>query len=816
MALPIELICIVLLISAIISSLLGFHAWQRRRQPGALWLSLLMVAVAEWSMGGLFEIMVPGIAGRIFWSKVCYIGIASVGPLWFLFALGYTGRAASLRKRWMIPLWVGAVLILALAVTNEWHGLIWSSVEPHTDSMGSRAIYNHGLGIWLVMAYVYGLLLAGAWLLLWFALRGPKLFRRQAAVLVAAALVPWIVNITYITKINPLPGIDLTPVAFTVTGLLTAWGMFGLRLFELMPVAYGALFAGMKHGVIVIDPEGRVVDVNPAAQRLLGVSAACVGSPISSVIRPWDSWAPDDDPLVEIHRETRLESAQRWIDVNVSPLYNKAGDFAGRLALISDITERHQAEEARREAMQELDQFFTLTLDLLCIVDSAGHFRRLNPQWPQSLGYEMAEFQRRSLFELVHKDDLPGTRAAIEQLSRQKPIPAFVNRLRCKDGSWRWVEWRAAGVGGCIYAAARDVTERRQAEERLVAMSRADALTGVSNRAWFEEEMRRTSVRPAGIILCDVDGLKLVNDTLGHSVGDELLKTAAELIGRCFRSRDVVARIGGDEFAILLAPGDERLVESAVKRMRAGIAAHNARSEHFPVYLSIGYCCLRDASVPLAEALRDADARMYQEKINGRAVSRNAIVRSFVTLYFQRQAGIAEGASRLRQIVDRLAAQAGYSGAKMADLRLLVDVHDIGYIAVPDEVVHKPGPLTEDERGQMRMHCEVGRRIADAVPEFAHIADLVLSHHEHWDGHGYPSGLKGDAIPLECRILSVSEAYAAMVAGRPWRPAVSVAEALAEIRRCAGTQFDPRLATLFVDTMSKDSPADGKAPACPN
>jgi diguanylate cyclase (GGDEF)-like protein/PAS domain S-box-containing protein len=808
MTVPIELICVVLLISAIISSLLGFHAWQRRRQPGALWLSLLMVAVAEWSMAGLFEIIVPGIPAKIAWSKVCYLGIATVAPLWFLFAYEYTQRGSRPGPRWMIPLWAGAALILAMVFTNELHGLVWARVESFSDSVGPRAIYKHGPAIWLVMAYVYGLLLSGAWLVFRFALGGPRIFRRQAFVLVAAALVPWVVNVAYIVDFNPLPGIDLTPVAFTITGLLTAWGIFGLRLFELMPVAHNALFAGMRHGAIVIDPEGRVVDINPAAQRLLGVTAACVGAPVASVIREWALWTAAEGDLAEVRRETRLETAQRWIEVHVSPLFNRAGDFAGRLAILGDITERHQAEESRRAAMQELDQFFTLTLDLLCIADASGHFRRINPQWTQSLGYEMGELQRRSLLDLVHKDDLPGTRAALEQLAQQKPVPGFVNRLRCKDGAWRWVEWRAAGLGGFIYAAARDITERREAEERLVAMSRVDPLTGLCNRAWFEEQMRRISIRPAGIILCDVDGLKLVNDTLGHSAGDALLRTAAGVIGRCFRSRDVVARIGGDEFAILLAPGDDHLIESAVRRMRAGIAAHNARADQFPVHLSIGHFCLLDAAVPLAEALREADARMYQEKITARANSRNAIVRSFVNIFFQRQAGIAEGASRLRRLVDRLAARAAYPPAHMADLRLLVDLHDIGNIAVPDAIMHKTGPLTEEERGQMRLHCEVGRRIADAVPEFAHIADLVLNHHEHWDGHGYPGGLKGEAIPMECRILAVCEAYAAMVAGRPWRAPMPAEAALAEVRCCAGAQFDPRLAALLAEVVAEGGASD--------
>ncbi len=593
-------------------------------------------------------------------------------------------------------------------------------------------------------------------------------------------------------------------MAFTVTGLLTAWGIFGLRLLDLMPVAHNAIFGGMKHGVIVMDPEDRVVEINPAAQRMLDAGDAGIGSPVSALIRPWDSWQDAGNPRADLLRELRLESSRRWVEVAVSPLYNRAGDYAGRLAFLSDITERRQAEEARAAATRELDQFFNLTLDLLCIADAEGRLRRVNPQWSRTLGYDRGELEGRSLLDLTYKDDLAEAQAALTGLGQQKSAPAFVTRLRCKDGSWRSVEWRAAGVGGFIYAAGRDITERRQAEERLVTLSRKDALTGLYNRAWFEEEMRRVTQRPVGVILCDVDGLKLVNDTLGHAAGDELLKSAAHLITRCFRSRDVVARIGGDEFAVLLAPADEPLIESAVRRMRQGIADHNARPDLFPVHLSIGHFCLHDAAVPLAEALREADTRMYHEKINTRSASRNAIIRSFVDLYFQRQSGIAGASPRLRRIVDLLAARAGYPARKLPDLRLLVDLHDIGNIAIPDAVMHKKGPLTDEERGQVRLHCEVGRRIADAVPELAHIADLVLNHHEHWDGRGYPGGLKGEAIPLECRLLAVAEAYTAMTSGRPWRPAMTSAAALGEVRRCAGTQFDPRLAELLAEALSAE------------
>ncbi len=160
---PIELICVVLLISAIISSLLAFHAWQRRRQPGALWLALLMVAVAVWSMAGLFEIIIPGVPAKILWSKISYLGIATVAPFWFLFALAFTGRSGRIGRGGMLLLWSGVAAILGLVFTNELHGLVWSRVEPFTDAVGPRAIYHHGPAIWLVMAYLYGFLIAGAW-----------------------------------------------------------------------------------------------------------------------------------------------------------------------------------------------------------------------------------------------------------------------------------------------------------------------------------------------------------------------------------------------------------------------------------------------------------------------------------------------------------------------------------------------------------------------------------------------------------------------------------------------------------------------------
>ncbi|WP_054696834.1 HD-GYP domain-containing protein [Syntrophomonas palmitatica] len=348
----------------------------------------------------------------------------------------------------------------------------------------------------------------------------------------------------------------------------------------------------------------------------------------------------------------------------------------------------------------------------------------------------------------------------------------------------------------------RDISERKHFEEQLRYLSLHDALTGLYNRTYFEEEIRRLESGrfvPSGLIICDVDGLKLVNDTLGHDAGDNLLRAVARVIESCFRADDVVARVGGDEFAILMTRSEERIIEKAVSRIREAVESYNSNKPDIPLSLSAGFAFRGESSTTMNDVYQAADNNMYREKLHRRQSVRSAIVQTLKNALHARDF-ITEGhADRMQDMVASLGAAVGVPNHKISDLRLLAEFHDIGKVGIPDSILFKAGPLSETELREMQRHSEIGHRIALSAPDLVPIADWILKHHEWWDGNGYPLGLRERDIPLECRILSIADAFDAMTSDRPYRKALPQEKALEELRRYAGVQFDPLLVNAFID-----------------
>lgn len=280
--------------------------------------------------------------------------------------------------------------------------------------------------------------------------------------------------------------------------------------------------------------------------------------------------------------------------------------------------------------------------------------------------------------------------------------------------------------------------------------------------------MRRLGNRcyePNGLIMGDLDGLKVVNDILGHEAGDALLKETARVLMKCFRSGDMLARIGVDEFAVLLPGADSITAEMARQRIVGLVAEHNRVKPGLSLSISLGIASTDDDNIELDDLFKQADDNMYREKMLRRQSARSAVVQTLMQVLDARDF-ITEGhAVRLQKIVAELAVSLELSERRTADLCILAQCHDIGKVGISDRILFKPGPLDASEMEEMRKHSEIGFKIANSAAILADIADLILKHHEWWNGAGYPLGLKGDEIPLECRIMAIADAYDVMTSG---------------------------------------------------
>lgn len=326
-----------------------------------------------------------------------------------------------------------------------------------------------------------------------------------------------------------------------------------------------------------------------------------------------------------------------------------------------------------------------------------------------------------------------------------------------------------------------------------------DILTGLKNRNYFEQQLHcfeANQTASLGLIICDLDGLKLVNDTLGHQQGDKHLIAIAGILRECFDDSDVLARIGGDEFAIIKTGATEAYIQKACALALDRINEHNATA-CIPLGLSFGYSINNGKLTSMKRLIVEADNSMYREKLQHGSNARTAIVQNAIKLLNKRDF-INEGhADRLQAILTTLAFKTGIPAAKQPDLKLLAKFHDIGKVGIPDNIIFKPASLTPEEMSIMQTHSEIGQRIALASSELVPIAEWILKHHERWDGSGYPLGLSGDQIPLACRIFAIADAYEVMTSPRPYRQPLSQSSALEQIRLAAGSQFDPALVDIF-------------------
>lgn len=346
-----------LIIAAAVSGWVVIYAWRRRNNPEAIALSLMAFAITEWLLGYALEIAGADLPTKLLWGKSQYIGITLVPLAWFVFAHYYANQNKHIALRNLLLLMIIPAITVALAFTTETHGLIWKTVEIEKSGSFSALSVTYGAGFWVYWVYSNILLLAGTFIVGRSLKRRQGLYRGQLFAIIVGLAAPWIGNVLYISGLSPIPHLDLTPFAFTITVLALALGIFGYQLVNISPIARDLIVDGMTEGVIVVNTQGRIADINPAAGHMIGVRVShSLGKPLAEVLAPWPDLVDRFRNVIEVHDQITVGEgeAQRRYEIHIAPLRDGQANLLGRIMTIQVIRDGNQRTLPRpRYATQE-------------------------------------------------------------------------------------------------------------------------------------------------------------------------------------------------------------------------------------------------------------------------------------------------------------------------------------------------------------------------------------------------------------------------------------------------------------------------------
>ncbi|MHB8124095.1 MAG: HD domain-containing phosphohydrolase [Desulfitobacteriaceae bacterium] len=509
--------------------------------------------------------------------------------------------------------------------------------------------------------------------------------------------------------------------------------------------------------------------------------------------------------IIEYERPS-LEEGNRWFQAKIFSRINNMNERK-YFANISDITDRKLAEEALKESERFLRESQKAAYIGSIIINIK------NQTWNGS-----SVINKIFGIDETYPRTVKGWNALIHPEWRQKCLQYYLKVeaeklhydyeykiIRLSDGKERWVhgladlEFDNQSKAVRLIGTFQDITKRKNAEEEIIYLSYHDKLTGLYNRRFYEEEIKRLDTErnlPISIIIGDVNGLKLVNDAFGHDKGDELLQKAATAIQSACRTDDIVARWGGDEFVILLPKTKTEEAERIVKRIKELYS--NEYVNALSVSISFGWDTKQKTDQDILKVLKSAEDYMYKHKIIENKGMRSNIISTIINTLHEKNPREEQHSKRVSRICQNIGKAMGFSEIEVSRLKIVGLLHDIGKIAIDEGILNKPRKLTEQERNEIKRHPDIGYRILSKSYDMLELADCILAHHERWDGTGYPKGLKGEAIPRVARIIALADSYDAMTSERPYRNAMSEEEALIEIKKNSGTQFDPEIANYLL------------------
>ena len=512
----------------------------------------------------------------------------------------------------------------------------------------------------------------------------------------------------------------------------------------------------------------------------------------------------------------RLIQDVKLIDTN-DPMVHKLSErgndeFSFLRKMINSLMEKIAINQAM--IIKSKEEMYTTLLSIgegIITVDPSGSIVFLNLVAEKMTGWALDSALNKDLFTVL--DIKVPNDAALDLVDRvyeANNIVEFTNNLKLlpKNGDPIDVEITASPVKdqlgnmtSCIFVI-KDVTEKNKKQRHIEYLRYQDILTGLFNRSYYEEridELESKESMPLSLILIDVDGLKLTNDAFGHESGDQLLIKVANCIKKSVRSDDIVCRVGGDEFVIILPQKDNKETIQVINRIHSVI--EREKNQNMPVSISSGWATKQKQSESIESIFRIAEDMMYHNKSSAKKSKRLQTIQVIMKTLFKKNPIEEAHSKRVSGLSVRIGESMNLDISNIKNLQTAALLHDIGKIGVDNQCLNKIEPLNNEEWLKIKKHPQIGYNILSSVNEYGPLANIVLYHHERWDGNGYPSGLKEEEIPLESRIIAVADAYDTMISDQVYRKGMNEIVALRIIESEAGKQFDPLIVRIFLDKV---------------
>lgn len=691
-----------------------------------------------------------------------------------------------------------SMMLWIVYITNPLHHWTFSQINLIKVNGFAVAATTKNIGYYLILAYyAIFLIFASSELLKAKKITNFKYLKKSYLFYFLTIQISWIAVIIILLGLDKY--VDPTPIVILLISLIFGYYEVKNMLFRLEIDRWKRNFIRLEEIAFLINEYNEIVCLNDKAS----IFFAGKKESVRELLKVFDHDNHKRRPIM-----VQIDDDAHWFYININ-------DFDVKRKLTSymlvDFTEHHQAEMALKGSEEKHRLLITQMAQGLAvheiILDESGDmvdFRYLdaNDSYERLTGYKSQDIIGKTALQINPEMDMAWIQKYGQVAVTGQPIH-FEFYDRKLDKYFDIVAYSPRFKQFAVIIS--DVTERKKAEQEIRYLSYHDYLTGLHNRRFYEEELERLDTPdnlPITLIMADVNGLKLINDSFGHLKGDELLKKAAALISEGAPEGSVTARLGGDEFIVISPRTDIFQVVEVINNMK--LKTLNERIDAFDVSISFGYEVKESEDQDIQEIYKRAEDDMYKHKLYESASIKNKTIELIMNTLYEKSGREMRHSRRVSELCKSIAVAMGLTKDAVNQIGAAGLMHDIGKMGIDEKILNKEGQLNFEEWLEIKRHPEIGYRILSSSNEFSELAKYVYEHHERWDGKGYPKKLKGPEISIQARIIGVADAYDAMTCDRSYRKGLNQRAAISELKKYIGLQFDPKVTRIFIEKVLKD------------